>query len=515
MNEPILAGRYRLQGAVGGHADLFYAVDESLGRNVAVKRLPSDRRHWEQDIAQAAGLQDPHLLAIYDVVAEEDATYLITEELEGETLARWLRTQGRLAPDVMVRLLLQLTGAAVQAEQHGLREISIDPHYLLITPDGFLKVIAYGPLFGGHGYPDEPEQLAHKAGVLMYEMLTGLVYSDLAPLQQVAQDLHGALSQADVRHSWLPDRIEHIVHRALGLLAVGRYVTMQDLHRDLKTVNEALGYEEADIGARAAFGSNRPHVAATAVPAAPAAAQAEETSAFNRVKDSMDAMLESAQDGMKKVAQMRQVEFARSIARKLAEQSRPKRTLLPLVMVLALLLVLGGGSWWLFGEDKSMATGGMLGQVREVQMPSVLNKTQEQALQILTAHGFTVDSIRWEYKPTDSAGTAGKVYRQSVDPNAQVRIDQQVVLTVNQAAEQDGSGSDDNAGGTVDAPPGEVPNLRGLSRPEAEQLLLQLGYRYKYVIVPGDTPSGTVFRQDLEPGTEAKAGTRVIFSVSQ
>lgn len=517
MTEPILAGRYRLQGAVGGNADLYYAVDESLGRSVAVKRLPSDRRHWEQDIAKAAGLQDPHLLAIFDVVQEEEASYLITEELEGETLARWLRVQGRISPDWTMRLMLQLSGAVVQAEKHGLREISIDPHYLLVTPEGYLKVIAYGPLFGGHGYPDEPQQLVHKAGVLMYEMLTGHVYSELAPLQQIAEDLHRALVQARVQHSWLPDRVEHIVHRALGILAVGRYQTMADLYRDIKAVNHALGQQADQMPAHSFKEQGTATVAADA--------KSQEPSALNRVKDSMkdsvDAVLETAQDSMKKVAQMRNAEFAKNLAKKLAEQSKPKRPLLPLMLTLMLVVLVGGGVWWLTGDEKSMATGGVLGQAKEVKMPNVLNKTEEQALQILTENGFSKEAIQWVYRPSDEAATQDKVYRQSVDPNEQVRVDRMVVLTVNKSGAdspspdgQAGNGGTD-ADGDIEAAAGEVPNLRGLPLADAEQLLIKLGYHYKYLIQAGDTPSGTVYRQDVEPGTKAEAGTRILFYVSQ
>ncbi|WP_018130614.1 PASTA domain-containing protein [Effusibacillus pohliae] len=60
-----------------------------------------------------------------------------------------------------------------------------------------------------------------------------------------------------------------------------------------------------------------------------------------------------------------------------------------------------------------------------------------------------------------------------------------------------------------------VPNLLGLSKSDAENLLLSKHMRYRYSIVASDAQSGTVFKQEPAPGQPYTAGQRVVFYVSQ
>jgi serine/threonine protein kinase len=77
----------------GGMGEVYRARDPRLGREVAVKVLPSSfsadarRLHRFEQEARAAGmLNHPNVLAIYDVGTHEGSPYLVSELLEGETL---------------------------------------------------------------------------------------------------------------------------------------------------------------------------------------------------------------------------------------------------------------------------------------------------------------------------------------------------------------------------------------------------------------------------------------------
>lgn len=506
MNERILAGRYRLQEAVGGRSDLWRAHDEALGRQVAVKRLAAGvtegrRRQLEPEIAKAAGLHDPHLLAVYDAVWEEDVFYLVTEDLEGDSLARYVRDQSKVEPERAVDLICQLAGAVVQAEKNGVFELSIDPKTVLID-EGYLKVIEYGPLATASRAQSTREQI-HTVGVLLYELLTGNGWSDLAPTRQVVQDVHQALAAAQVHHSWLPERMESIAHRALGLLAEGGYQSMQELHKDVKAVRHAIGQaadllgERGQTGAKASAGS------------------------VSRVEQVRDTVLGAAQEGMAKVAQVRKMEFVKQMT----EKSTPKKRS-PLLYALAavVLVIVTGGLWWTAsGEEATTVAHGEF-QGKEVKMPNLINKTEQQAVQILTENGFPQNRIQWVYKPTDERLTKGKIYQQSVDPNTQVVTgEQMIVLTVNgtmtdgqTAGESNGSNGGNNPNGQESVTAGVVPDLRGMSQPDAEQMLLKLGYRYSFEIKSGgDTPAGTVYQQQPAAGSKAEQGARVTFYVNQ
>src|SRR5205814_297937 len=77
----------------GGMGEVYRAKDSRLGRDVAVKVLPSsfadnpDRlKRFEQEARATGMLNHPNVLAVYDVGVHDGAPYLVTELLEGRTL---------------------------------------------------------------------------------------------------------------------------------------------------------------------------------------------------------------------------------------------------------------------------------------------------------------------------------------------------------------------------------------------------------------------------------------------
>src|SRR6266700_1722219 len=88
-------GRYeiRSQLGAGGMGEVYRARDEKLNRDVAIKVLPAtysqdaDRlRRFEQEAQAAGALNHPNILAVHDVGTHEDAPYVVSELLEGESL---------------------------------------------------------------------------------------------------------------------------------------------------------------------------------------------------------------------------------------------------------------------------------------------------------------------------------------------------------------------------------------------------------------------------------------------
>src|SRR5262245_14557954 len=82
----------------GGMGEVYRARDSRIGREVALKILPSsysenaDRlRRFEQEARTAGLLNHPNLLAIYDLGKENGSPYIVSELLDGETLREKLR----------------------------------------------------------------------------------------------------------------------------------------------------------------------------------------------------------------------------------------------------------------------------------------------------------------------------------------------------------------------------------------------------------------------------------------
>src|SRR6266568_7300704 len=90
-------GRYEIRSKIGegGMGEVYLARDTQLGREVAVKVLPSsysddaERLHrFEQEACAASALNHPNILSIYDVGKHDGSPYVVSELLEGETLRK-------------------------------------------------------------------------------------------------------------------------------------------------------------------------------------------------------------------------------------------------------------------------------------------------------------------------------------------------------------------------------------------------------------------------------------------
>src|SRR5204862_7053388 len=86
-------GRYRIKTRIGsgGMADVYCAVDEQLGRDVALKllhrRFAEDREFVERfrrEASSAAGLQHPNVVGVYDRGEWDGTSYIAMEHLEGK-----------------------------------------------------------------------------------------------------------------------------------------------------------------------------------------------------------------------------------------------------------------------------------------------------------------------------------------------------------------------------------------------------------------------------------------------
>src|ERR1044072_6546819 len=88
-------GRYEIRSKLGegGMGVVYRTRDTELGRDVAVKVLPSslssdpDRlRRFQQEACSASALNHPNILVVHDIGAHDGFPYVVSELLEGATL---------------------------------------------------------------------------------------------------------------------------------------------------------------------------------------------------------------------------------------------------------------------------------------------------------------------------------------------------------------------------------------------------------------------------------------------
>jgi serine/threonine protein kinase/Tol biopolymer transport system component len=134
----------------GGMGEVYCAVDTRLGRDVAIKLLPSsgpmdpDRlRRFEQEARAAGKLNHPNVLTIYDIGTQDDSPYIVSELLRGETL-RELLSRAPLPPRLVIDYAVQIARGLAAAHEAGIVHRDLKPENLFVTKDGRIKILDFG-----------------------------------------------------------------------------------------------------------------------------------------------------------------------------------------------------------------------------------------------------------------------------------------------------------------------------------------------------------------------------------
>lgn len=140
----LLGGRYRLTGRLGhgGMGTVWLAHDERVGRDVAVKeprvpeQLPERERanvyqRMRREARAAARIDHPSVVAVHDVVIEDEQPWLVMELVRGESLAEVLDS-GTLDSREAARIGLHILGALTAAHESGVLHRDVKPANVLL-----------------------------------------------------------------------------------------------------------------------------------------------------------------------------------------------------------------------------------------------------------------------------------------------------------------------------------------------------------------------------------------------
>ena len=130
MQRPIIDGRYSLGELLGGGgmAEVYLARDEVLGRDVALKVLRGQYageegfvERFRREAKNAAALNHPNIVQVYDQGSTGDGTYYIAMEyVPGGTLAERLKREGYLEPGEAARIASRVAEALPVAPARGI-----------------------------------------------------------------------------------------------------------------------------------------------------------------------------------------------------------------------------------------------------------------------------------------------------------------------------------------------------------------------------------------------------------
>jgi hypothetical protein len=160
----LVLDRYRLERRIGagGFGVVWLAFDEKLEREVAVKVVPREGEdpaysRAEREARVAARLNHPGIVALYELGADDDAVYLVSELVPGRTLAELTRA-GVVSDRDVARIGSALCDALAHAHQRKVIHRDVKPQNVLVVDEpaagaGFAKLADFGVAHLSSGDP--------------------------------------------------------------------------------------------------------------------------------------------------------------------------------------------------------------------------------------------------------------------------------------------------------------------------------------------------------------------------
>ncbi|MHB1045219.1 MAG: protein kinase domain-containing protein [Thermoanaerobaculia bacterium] len=263
----------------GGMGEVFRARDTRIGREVALKVLSGSAcadeerfRRFELEARAAGALSHPNVVVLHDVGTEAGVPYLVSELLEGETLADRLR-RGALAPRRAVEIAIEVASALAAAHEKGIVHRDLKPENVFLTADGQTKVLDFGlakllgdgppGAKGGSSGPETrsdivvgtagymaPEQVRGEEldgradvfalGTCLYEMLTGRrAFGAGSAVETMAAILLSEPPDLTSLRQGIPIQLERIVRRCLEKQRGARFQSARDLAFALESLDTA------------------------------------------------------------------------------------------------------------------------------------------------------------------------------------------------------------------------------------------------------------------------------------
>lgn len=146
-------GRYELSSriAVGGMGEVWKASDSIIGRTVAIKILkdeymgdPGFLERFRAEARHAALVNHEGIANVFDYGEEQGSAYIVMELVPGEPLSAIIDREGRLPANRVLGIVAQTATSLQAAHDAGLVHRDIKPGNLLITPEGRVKITDFG-----------------------------------------------------------------------------------------------------------------------------------------------------------------------------------------------------------------------------------------------------------------------------------------------------------------------------------------------------------------------------------
>ncbi len=262
----------------GGMGEVYRARDTRLNRTVALKLLPAvagdteSVLRFQQEARAASALNHPHIVAIFDTGHADSTHFIAMELLEGLPLGAWLEKE---RPELrrILEVLTQVADALAAAHEAGIVHRDIKPANILVTPQGYAKVLDFGlaklveaarateetadlrlsrsgVILGTPAYMSPEQAVARPVdartdvfsfGAVLYEAATGRrPFSGSTSVDVLHAIVHDTPAPVRELSRGAPLELQWIIEKALAKDLAERYQAMREFAADLRRLRRRV-----------------------------------------------------------------------------------------------------------------------------------------------------------------------------------------------------------------------------------------------------------------------------------
>ena len=269
----------------GGMGEVYCARDPRLGREVAIKVLPSHRlsdetrrRRFVQEARSASSLNHPSIVTIHEIEREGEVDFIVMELVRGKGLERLIPPQGMRLDDAL-RIGIQVADGLARAHAAGIVHRDLKPANVVVSEEGVPKILDFGlaklleteapgedaahtrstlsrplseagAITGTPGYMS-PEQVTgdkvdarsdvFSFGAMLHEMVTGRrAFSGATRPEALAATVSSAPRPPSELREGVPAELDRLIMRCLRKEPERRFQHMADLKVALQEVAEEI-----------------------------------------------------------------------------------------------------------------------------------------------------------------------------------------------------------------------------------------------------------------------------------